>query len=343
VAFATALPTEKAPVDGTLEVKPVADGSSPSSPVVNDEYQNVQSAWREPQPQKPDEYLPQTGNLISEQAVLSGPVHPDEFLPKDPSTVAPVPLGANMTKLADAVVVVDSKDKHPNPADVFYPIQQDRSTTAYKDSFDTVAGPLIIDPKKQDANGVNAPAVVFDRPEYVHPMELKTPLPDSIPCDPSRNIRVNIPAAIPSCEDGSRPPILPQRYGCSSYLDTSREKVSPQITWDNVSEDVVEFSLQMVEMGDNCNGTGPMYGRIHWHVNGIRASPNVNLAEGASHDARLLMGGKEQPNQWLEEYYSGPCPAPGTTGCYRFKVLAHRANGWCQCGYQDVLFQRSPV
>ena len=29
-----------------------------------------------------------------------------------------------------------------------------------------------------------------------------------------------------------------------------------------------------------------------------------------------------------------------SSGCYRVKVLAHRANGWCQCGFQDVLFVR---
>jgi phosphatidylethanolamine-binding protein (PEBP) family uncharacterized protein len=108
----------------------------------------------------------------------------------------------------------------------------------------------------------------------------------------------------------------------------------------NVADDVLEFSMQMIDMGDNCQGKGVDYGRIHWHISGIKFSPSVALEEGASHDKRMLFGGAEQPNQWLEEYYAGPCPAPSVTGCYRFKVLAHRANGQCQCGFQDVLFAR---
>jgi len=167
-------------------------------------------------------------------------------------------------------------------------------------------------------------------------MEVVTPLIDTFPCDASRIINVTIPAVFYA--NNQKIPYLPLRYGCSAVNDIAREKASPSVTWTNVSDDVFDFSLQLIELGDGCAGKGPDFGRILWHVEGIKAAPTLTLQEGACHDSRLLFGGKELPNQWLEEYYSGPCPAQGTTGCYRFKVLGHRASGTCQCGFSDVFF-----
>jgi len=340
-ATALALPTEKANKrdDAEMKPKPVA----PHAPE-GDDYDQLHASWHEPTADKSKEFVPQTGSLISTEAAAEKPTVDPEAVAKDPSAVvvAPAPGSAQVADADPNELKGNENAVHPNPSFQTYPVDRDQTERAYKESSEKIAAATVIDPTKQDIHGVDNGTLTLDRPESPHPMEAKTPLTDNSPCDPTRIIQVSIPGAkdFGVLANGQKMPLLPARYGCSSATDVSREKLSPQITWDNVSEDVFEFSLQMIDMGDNCEKRGPDYGRIHWHVTGIKPAASVTLNEGASHDSRMLHGGQEQTNQWLEDYYSGPCPEAGTTGCYRFKVLAHRANGWCQCGFQDVLFSR---
>eukprot|EP00299_Pterocystis_sp_00344_P009514 c402_g1_i1.p1 GENE.c402_g1_i1~~c402_g1_i1.p1 ORF type:complete len:343 (+),score=89.02 c402_g1_i1:44-1072(+) len=319
------IPTANLP-DPEYKPEPVA----PVESTTTDPYAEVHSEWHEPIAAQPNPAIPQTGSLIS---IAESVVPKDELIPKDPSTVQSL---TPTNTIVEVPPTVDSP--HPNPPENYYPIQRDRTATAYKESSEKVAAVPVVDPALKDVHGVYPEPVVFDRPEAPHPMEAKSPLADNLPCDPDHILEVKVGSAVSTLN--ATYATLPGRFGCSSWNDSSREKLSPEVSWSNVASDAFEFSLQMVEMGDDCSGKGPTAGRIGWHVTGIKFAPTITFAEGASHDSRLLHGGQEQQNQWLEEYYSGPCPAAGTTGCYRFKVLAHRANGWCQCGFQDVLFSR---
>jgi len=220
-----------------------------------------------------------------------------------------------------------------NSANESYPVDLQDAGLSRKESSEVIAGAQVKDPDKMNVHGVPGPDVLVDRPEIQHPMEILTPLVDNFPCDPDRMLNV----ALPDASDG----VLDKGYGCSDYDEHAREKPSPKVTWSNVSEDVVAFSLQMTDIGgEECNGKGETIGKIHWHVVNITKAPSVTFEKGASHDKRMLNGGVEMPNSWLEEYYSGPCPRPGETGCYRIKVLAHRTTGICQCGHIDFRFTR---
>jgi len=217
-----------------------------------------------------------------------------------------------------------------------------------KSSEHEVAGASRIDPSKRKSDGVNEPVKVFGIPEpQRHPMETKTPLIDFRPCNSDRILKVEVLSA--EGQVGHKYPTLPPRYGCSAR-DASREKASPAIKVSNFTANEVDaFSLQMISMGDqSCEGPGATtYNIVQWHVTDIKpkwktgTETELVLQEGASHDRRTLFGGREQPNQWLEEYYSGPCPPYDTTECFRVKVLAHLHDGsTCFCGHQDVLFYR---
>lgn len=219
---------------------------------------------------------------------------------------------------------------------------------------ETVAPPPVIDPEGKAAHGKDPEPVVFDRVDQLHPMEIKTPLPFQMGlqdmCDQSIVIKVTVPAAEMASPD-AKFPTLPSKYGCYNENEFAREKASPEVIIEDIYEDVTDMTLQMISMGDDkCPGPAPAdgemtsAGKVLWDVTDITPAAKVVFPEGASHDKRTLNGGKEQPNQWLEEYYSGPCPPADVTECYRFMVVAHRGEGKkCQCGHVDVLFQRPVV
>jgi len=256
---------------------------------------------------------------------------------KNATEVPPTFKTTQVSEMGDTPL---SKNYTANMPNEHYPLQKE-AEYAIKEVVDHVAAPPSVDPENKTVHGVYSDTVKFNRTEDIHPMEVQTPLDGDFPCDPSLEVKVSIPAA--EFRANSAIPYLPERYGCMGEYEVSREKASPAVVWSNVNFDVFEFSLQIIGMGDEtCTRKGDGVGKILWHVVGMNSTaPKMELKEGASHDSRLLFGGKEEPNQYLEEYYSGPCPAAGTTECYRVKVLAHRANGWCQCGHQDVLFHRA--
>jgi len=276
---------------------------------------------------------PMTANLTTDSAPN------DDLVTKDQSKVvspaaAPlqdVPMDSNTNAETGGANLPDNH--YPLPAG-----SDQQQQYAIREKTEKIAAIPIMDETNKTLWGVQPENRTFDYTNEVHPMEDKTPLSEQ-PCDSERVINVVVKDAEIMGRDAY--PTLPKHFGCSDEYEGGREKASPEISWSNVTEDVVDFSLQLVSMGDaSCPGWGADAGKILWHVTGIKAAPSVTLPVAASHDSRLLKGGKEEPNQWLEEYYSGPCPKPGVTECYRFKVLAHRANGRCQCGHADVLFTR---
>jgi len=252
-----------------------------------------------------------------------------------PQNVTTPPKGSLQTN--DIPVKPVGGSAQPNMPDQIYPVDP---TYAGKspEINETVAGYYKMDQTNKTLWGNLTQPFVFPQPGG-HPMEYKTPLQEDRPCDPSLIIQVRVPAI--EYPPNSTIGFLPRKYGCTEEDEISREKASPEVSWNMVAFDVKDFSLELVSMGGaDCPGHGYGAGKILWHVEGIKAAPSITLQEGASHDSRLLNGGKELPNQWLEDYYSGPCPPPGDIQCYRFKVLAHRENGWCQCGFQDFLYTR---
>jgi len=231
-----------------------------------------------------------------------------------------------------------------NPTNESYPILP-AGQYYWKGSEYGYAPPPTIDEAQKNVHGVTPDVESFDYGVEKHPMELKTPLYDFKPCSPDRVLTVKVNSVDPDATGAH--PLLPPRYGCTTDKELSREKASPSITWGNYSSaEIQEFSLQMISMGDDtCSGyPADGYNRIHWHIVGMKppaGSDSMTLDEAASKDKRMLFGGLEQPNQWLEEYYGGPCPAAGVTECFRFKVLAHLHDGeTCYCGHEDVVFTR---
>merc|ERR1711988_251606 len=222
-----------------------------------------------------------------------------------------------------------------------------KNELAVRDAIYEYAAPSELDPEMANPDGhPDLPTVKFgyNITGHINPMEKKTPIYDDIPCIASP-IQVTIPAAKMIEGLAYKHPFLPPKYGCSKEKELSREKASFEVSWSNYTADVVDFSIQMISMGSDECSMRPEDGfnRIHWHVVGIKPSPTgvTTLTEGASHDTRTLRGGVEQPNNFYEEYYSGPCPVPGTTECFRFKVLGHLSDGkTCMCGYKDFLYER---
>jgi len=257
--------------------------------------------------------------------------------------------GASVKEGVDA----DLSRLDANAADEHYPVSLPATSSSPAVETEVIAGPDKLDPTNESSYGITGKPLKIDRTDDVHPMEVKTPLPyeEGVQnlCDQNVVLKVEVPAAIKS--EGSEYATLPAQYGCYNENEFSREKASPAIVWEDVYEDVTDFTLQFISMGNqNCPGPfagageNTAAGKILWHVTDIQPKARVELPEGASHDKRTLNGGKEQPNQWLEEYYSGPCPPADVTECYRFMVIGHRGEGKkCQCGHVDVLFTRAQV
>merc|ERR1712048_506639 len=321
-------------VDGktSVDVKEGATIVSDDIPCVTTTTSSTQ-VTNELSPGKPPCNAEQSVKVLAqlEQASKVNPENQTGGDVKDTSTQVTNPSDVPQVKVDN--VAIPTRDLPFNGVNETYPVSNDAKQSR-KESSEYVAGHTVLDPEKQDVHGVSSEPVLMDRPEMHHPMEVLTPLVDNFPCDPDNILDVSVPDVV----DG----YLPTGYGCSDWNEYGREKPSPAISWSNVATDVIDFSLQIVDIGgQECNGKGDHVGKIHWHVENITMDYKVELPKGASKDVRLLKGGVEMPNSWLETYYSGPCPARGDTGCYRVKVLAHRKAGICQCGHFDFKFSRA--
>jgi phosphatidylethanolamine-binding protein (PEBP) family uncharacterized protein len=288
----------------------------------------------------------------------SGPPPEDADIIQKTSTlgVAEAKAANGGAELKEGVDGVDNiyEEMGANAPDQHYPVDLPDTKLGTNSQVEVIAGPDVIDPKNESSYGVTGNALKLDRTDDVHPMEVKTPLPyeDGIQnlCDQNVVLKVEVPAAVKANEN-DKYPTLPAKYGCYNENEFSREKASPEVSFENIYEDVTDLTLQVISMGGpECPGPfagageNTAAGKVLWHVTDIKPTGRVVFPEGASHDTRTLNGGKEQPNQWLEEYYSGPCPPADVTECYRFMVVGHRGEGKkCQCGHLDVHFSRAMV
>jgi Raf kinase inhibitor-like YbhB/YbcL family protein len=102
---------------------------------------------------------------------------------------------------------------------------------------------------------------------------------------------------------------IPEKYTCDG------ENVSPPLKWNGVPADARSLAL-IVDDPDAPAGTW-----VHWVVYDL--APSVSeLPEGASHSEPLPGGARQGMNSFRRVGYGGPCPPPGKTHRYFFKLYA---------------------
>jgi Raf kinase inhibitor-like YbhB/YbcL family protein len=111
----------------------------------------------------------------------------------------------------------------------------------------------------------------------------------------------------PAFENGGT---IPTKYTCSG------ENVSPPLGWKGTPETAKSLVL-IVSDPDAPNGTF-----IHWVVYNLPARLN-QLAEDIDAKPPVIPGGGEQGKNHTGKYgYFGPCPPPGSTHHYHFRLIA---------------------
>src|SRR5215472_8356900 len=90
---------------------------------------------------------------------------------------------------------------------------------------------------------------------------------------------------------------------------------SPALTWNHAPQATKTFAL-VVEDPDAPGGTF-----IHWVAYNIPASA-TSLPAGVSQSEEISGGGKNGINSFNHVGYNGPCPPPGKTHHYRFRLYA---------------------
>jgi len=102
---------------------------------------------------------------------------------------------------------------------------------------------------------------------------------------------------------------IPSKYTCDG------ENVSPALSWDQVPPAAKAFTL-ICDDPDAPAGTW-----VHWVLYDLPAS-NRALREGIQPAAQLPSGASQGHNDFRQSGYGGPCPPPGTSYRYYFKVYA---------------------
>ena len=106
--------------------------------------------------------------------------------------------------------------------------------------------------------------------------------------------------------EGSR---IPARFTCQG------SDISPALSWSGAPRETHSLAV-IVEDPDAPGGVF-----THWLIFNLPASV-ASLPEGASPRGRRPAGSVEGRNDFGEVGYSGPCPPPGRTHRYYFKVYA---------------------
>jgi len=107
-------------------------------------------------------------------------------------------------------------------------------------------------------------------------------------------------------ETGSQ---IPDRYTCSGA------DVSPALTWDGAPQGTQSFAL-ITDDPDAPNGTF-----THWVMFDIPPE-SKGLAQNVPKTQRLDDGALQGRNDFHRDGYGGPCPPPGKTHRYYFKLYA---------------------
>lgn len=108
--------------------------------------------------------------------------------------------------------------------------------------------------------------------------------------------------------------IAPGAAIADDYACTGADR-SPALAWSNAPQATKTFAL-VVEDPDAPGGTF-----IHWVAYNIPASVN-SLPASVPQSAEISGGGKNGINSFDHVGYNGPCPPPGKTHHYHFRLYA---------------------
>ena len=95
--------------------------------------------------------------------------------------------------------------------------------------------------------------------------------------------------------------IIPRKYTCDGA------NTSPQLAWTDVPDGVKSLALIM----DDPDAPGGTF--VHWVIYNLPAE-STELAEG------YQGAGSSGNNSYRKQAYNGPCPPPGATHRYFFKL-----------------------
>ena len=102
---------------------------------------------------------------------------------------------------------------------------------------------------------------------------------------------------------------IPKKHSCEG------EDVSPQLSWMGAPEGTRSFALIMDDP-DAPPGTW-----VHWVLYDLPATAR-ELAENVPKSEELASGARQGRNDFRKIGYGGPCPPPGPTHRYFFKLYA---------------------
>ena len=102
---------------------------------------------------------------------------------------------------------------------------------------------------------------------------------------------------------------IPRRYTCDG------DDVSPPLTWSGAPSGTESFAL-IVDDPDAPVGTW-----VHWVLFNVPADQR-GLDEDVPANEQLEDGTRQGKNGWGDIGYGGPCPPPGSTHEYAFKLYA---------------------
>lgn len=101
--------------------------------------------------------------------------------------------------------------------------------------------------------------------------------------------------------------VIPSKYTCEG------KDISPPLGWNSLPQGTRSLAL----IGDDPDAPGGVW--VHWVVYNI--SPAVTrLSEGIPTQERLPDGAKQGVNDFNRIGYGGPCPPPGKSHRYFFKL-----------------------
>ena len=112
-----------------------------------------------------------------------------------------------------------------------------------------------------------------------------------------------------SCPNFTNGATIPDQFTCKGADD------SPPLAWNGVPDGVKSLAL-ILEDPDAPGGTF-----VHWVAYNIPPS-SVGLAKALPKSARLAEGGEQGINSFGKIGYNGPCPPPGSSHHYHFKLYA---------------------
>ncbi len=102
---------------------------------------------------------------------------------------------------------------------------------------------------------------------------------------------------------------IPRKYTCTG------EDTSPELTWSEPPSGTQSLAL-IADDPDAPSGTW-----VHWVAYNLPPQTR-SLAEGAGKGDTLPGGGMQGRNDFRRSGYGGPCPPPGKTHRYFFKLYA---------------------